>query len=256
MRTRFYVIFGLLVGLSCPSVAQNISDRVNTEEFRLRVKQIEEFMQRFNREAIPQQVDANDPNIAQKAIAALFEREFAESHRAEAVGFVQSMVRDSVRLDFTYDNWRAVARCAAKINKRPTTITLTLKTEYIGDGMYKWAIVSATGDDLALFPKKKSKYYVISPVDNEINFIQLNSITKHEPENILNYCDKDFEIDQTSVFYALVASNQLRIEYVEELTYQFFTDSHDFFVKYFPRETLNSGWLIYELKNKEQQKKH
>ena len=37
MRTRFYVIFGLLVGLSCPSVAQNISDRVNTEEFRLRV---------------------------------------------------------------------------------------------------------------------------------------------------------------------------------------------------------------------------
>lgn len=216
----------------------------------MQVKQIEEFMARFNREETPIVMDSTTTQKDMKMLALLFDADVLEKRTCEVVEFAETMLRDDVKLHFTDTTWIAIANCKVKYKKKLQDIVLYLRTEHIEENMYKWVIMQAEGDLLILRPQKRSKSYKISPTDNELYFMQLADITGIEPENILNYSHSGFKIDQTSVFFALVASGQLQVEYVEQLTYYFQTPHYDFFVNYYSREGTNSGWLISDFKKK------
>lgn len=210
----------------------------------MQVKQIEEFMARFNREETPIVMDSTTTHREMKMLALLFDSDVLEQRSGEVVEFAETMLRDDVKLHFTDTTWIAIANCKVKYKKKQHDIVLYLRTEHIEGQMYKWVIMQAEGDVLLLRPQKRSKSYKISPTDNELYFMQLADITGVEPENILNYSDRHFKIDQTSVFFAFVASGQLEVEYVEKITYYFQTPHYDFSVNYYSREGTNSGWLI------------
>ena len=216
----------------------------------MQVKQIEEFMARFNREETPIVMDSITTQKDMKMLALLFDADVLEQRSGEVVEFAETMLRDDVKLHFTDTTWIAVANCKVKYKKKLHDIVLYLRTEHIEGNMYKWVIMQAEGDLLILRPQKRSKSYKISPTDNELYFMQLADITGTEPENILNYSRRSFKIDQTSVFFALVASGQLQVEYVEQLTYYYQTPQYDFSVNYYSREGTNSGWLISDFKKK------
>lgn len=210
----------------------------------MQVKQIEEFMARFNREETPIVMDSATTHKDMKMLALLFDADVLEKRAVEVVEFAEAMLRDDVKLHFTDTTWVAIANCKVKYKKQQHDIVLYLRTEHIEENMYKWVIMQAEGDLLILRPQKRSKSYKISPTDNELYFMQLADITGTEPENILNYSRRCFKTDQTSVFFSLVASGQLQVEYVEQLTYYFQTSHYNFFVNYYSREGTNSGWLI------------
>lgn len=245
---KSYLILSIIMLLSFPMHAQSgFLDNDNLDK-KMQVKLIEEFMVRFNRDVMPVVIDSFTENKEMKMLALLFDFNLMERRDKDVLEFVKTMLRDNVKLNFTDTNWSAEATCNVKYKKTEQKVTLVLRTEDIDRRMYKWVITQAVGDILALKPVRKSKSYKISPTDNELYFMQLADITKDESENILNYSQKAYHPDQTSVFFALVASGQLKIDYVEKIVYHFYTTHYNFDVSYFPREGTNSGWLISDFK--------
>lgn len=228
--------------------AQNGITGGRDAESVMQVKQLEEFMLRFNQKQIPGVSEENTVDAERRVLLSLFDYDVLENRSEEVMAFVTSVLKNKDNLSYSDTNWYAIAECNVTYKKKSNKIALVLRTEFIDEEMYKWVIVSADGDMLKLSPRKKSKFQKLFPTENEMNFMQLNDITSHEPENILNYSVKTFSIDQTSVFYALVATDQLKVLSVQDLSYQFQISEYVFWLKYYSRESTNSGWLIYDLK--------
>lgn len=227
-----------------------IPDDKNPLDFKLRVKQISEFMERFNRNEIPEILNKDDSLVNHKALAMLFDLDLIEQRPNEVIEFVTELIDDETYLSFCDTTWKAVARCNAKYKGKDTEIVLELKTEKVEEYIYKWVITDAKGEILNLTPKRSNPGLRISPVDNEINFMSLNHITTNEAQNILNYKKKDGQINTLSVFFALVSAKDLNIENVQELIYEFEGEKYEFTVRYFRRDSYSSGWLISDFKHK------
>lgn len=244
---KIYILFLSVLLINLPCRAQSIvgAESVKMKEYAYRVKQIDEFMQRFNGKLSI--IDKSDKDWQRKNLTMLFDRDLYLSRRAEADDFINEIIRDSVTIDFTDSSWVAYAICNATIAGKETTITLSLKTEQVKDYIYKWVISDAKGEILKNTPQKEG--YRISPVENELNFMALSKITTNQNMNILDYAQKDYEVDQLSVFYTLVYRNLLKINYVSQLKYTFNKlPNREFVVKHYEKEGVNSGWLISDFK--------
>lgn len=235
--------------LSGKSVATcQIIDNINTDpiDYRLKVKQLDEFMRRFNLQDVPS-LFQNEDTLLQKAygMTAVFDYQIVKSRKDEVREFVATMLNNNIKLAYTDSNWKAIALCNVVYNGKETSLTLELATEKVKDFIYKWVIIGASGDVLELKPLKQNPGLAISPVDNEVNFISLSHITSNEGQNILNYKGKSTKLDAMSVFFALVNSGQLQIKNVQMLEYKFtITPFYEFTVRNFIRNAMNSGWLI------------
>lgn len=255
MKKYLYVLF--LAFFYCPGhiYAQLIEPMdSNPLDFRVSVKQIEEFMKRFNQDEFNELIkEEKDPLLKKEHnMTALFNFEFVKQHPEEVKEFVREMLDNNIRLHFADTTWTAIAECNATYKGKPTRITLSLGTEYIGQSMYKWVIKGAEGNALKSLPEKANPGLKISPTDNEVNFMSLGHITSVEAKNILNYKASFREIDELTAFFTLVHNGLLKIQYVQELKYKFhIAGLYDFTVQNYRREALNSGWLISDIKKAE-----
>lgn len=242
--SRLVVSIALLWGWANVS-AQGVfvGNQYDSLLFQQRVTSMDEFMNRFNGKE-SSSIDGVDTVERLKCLFRLCNRDVLEKNPDEWYSFLSDMAHDSVQLLYTNSNWTALASCIVDIDGEEDTITLVLKVEQVKRSIYKWVITQASGRVLSLSPNKKSASFIISPVDNELNFISLSDITAKNAQNILCYGSHDFQADETSVFFAFVANGYLKIKYVEDLVYQFDFPKYTFWVSYFNRETYNSGWLI------------
>lgn len=236
----------------CLASAQTLLPGSSKIEKEMQVKQIEQFMHRFNRKEVPPIVDSSMSNRDRAMLALLMDNKLIETRSTEVMAFIDAMIDRKVQLKFEDTSWLAIAVCKATYQKKENEIMLVLHTEHITGNMYKWVISDAYGDILSLRPPSRSKNDKITPTDNELFFMQLPDITTRNYENILNYSRYGYAPNQTSVFFALVASGQLKVDYVTNITYQFSVGGYLFSVDYFSREGLNSGWLISDFKTLEQ----
>lgn len=234
----------LMLVLSATAFAQTPVGDYDLLQFRMRVKQIGEFMARFNQDQIPPNLMPGDTLLRHKAFVMLFDRDLIDRRQDEVWQLVQRMVADERRLSFTDTTWSAEATCNVTLQGKPNRLTLTLRIEHVDGYRYKWVIDGASGAALALNPHKSNPGLRISPTDNELNFISLRNITQNEYPNILNYKSAGSRMDGLSVFMALVKSGSLKINYVEELQYFFDAPGYRLVVSNFRRDDLNSGWLI------------
>ncbi len=250
MNRTVCFIFLLLFGVEVIS-SQNINmiDK-DPIDYRLKVKQLDEFMRRFNLQDVPS-IFQNDDTLLQNvySMTAVFDFQVVQNRKDEVREFVTTMLENKIKLSYTDSNWIAVAHCNAVYKGKETTLTLELATEKVKDYIYKWVIIGASGDILNLKPLKQNPGLAISPVDNEVNFISLKHITSKEGLNILNYKGKTAQLDPMSVFFALVNSGQLQIQNVQQLEYKFtIAPLYEFTVRNFIRDVMNSGWLIADFK--------
>lgn len=222
----------------------------NPLDFRLRVKQVEEFMRRFNLEEKNElfESELDYTKRMRYNLTALFDYEILEARKGDVVEFVETVLQDSVKLHFTDSTWNAIAECSAIYENQETEVTLTLGVEHVSDYMYKWVIQDAKGKILRLPVQKENPGLKISPTDNEVNFMSLNHITTSESKNIRQYGAKGNSIDELSSFCALVYAGKLRINHVKDLSYVFHIHDYEFVVRHFMRDALNSGWLISEFR--------
>lgn len=241
---QFLVVLIMIIGTTSVSAQVVYFDRqYDSLLFQQQVSTMDEFMDRFNGEE-QSKAESQDSLSRLRNLFHVCNRDALELQPERWYTFLSDLAKDSVHLLYTNSNWAAIATCIVDYEGVEDTIVLVLKMEQVKGSIYKWVIAQASGQLLSLVPIKKSPHFSISPVDNDVNFISLGDITEKNGQNILCYGSSNFRIDETSVFYALVACGKLKVKYVDELIYQFDVPKYAFVVSYFNRDTDNSGWLI------------
>lgn len=215
--------------------------------FSFQVRLIGEFMSRLNGST---SISESSNSVSRQIdLMSLFKKETYFSNKEYTEDFIQKVLERQTYIAYQDSTWYAIAKCAAEsAEKKDTEITLVLKTEEYGDGMYKWVIADAWGEMLDLTPEKRNPGLKISPVDNEVNFMSLSHITETERKNILNYARHDYEPDRLTVLNALLYNGCISIRYVKDLSYVF-TDIAGYRLKInnYPGEGRNCGWLVSEI---------
>ena len=258
MRRILLIITVLCLWLTAKG--QNIvNSQFEKNLYLAEVKQVDEFIDRFNNEKFHINIDTSKSEYKENNILALFNLErlngASDSAITEVSAFIRTVVDSGVNIRYEDTLWLAKAPCYGKLKNRQVEFILWLNVEHRKEDMYKWVVAKAEGNIFKLTPSRTSERIMIMPDDHEINFITLKDITSQNDDYITNYRQKYFDLDETSVFYSLVYYNLLDIDYVKDLEFLFFqVPGYVFHIKYFNRETLNSGWLIdkFEKMSKEE----
>ncbi len=234
---------------------------LNDEQYGARVKLVDEFFDRFNGLEDRPDIDKNDPDYHFKRLLVLFNGKmftsFTDSTFIAAKEFIETINKDSVKLNYADKQWYANATCHGKFKGKDVVFTLYLTVEHRKSNMYKWVISKAEGDIFSLSPSKKSEKIMMMPDDHETNFLSLHRITNENDDLISNYTRKNHSVDETSVFLSYVYNGLLNIDYVSDLNFTFLqVPGYEFSIKEFEREGYNVGWLICSFnKLTEKQKK-
>lgn len=250
MKKIFFVITISLLIFSKIVSAQLIFSNNDFENFEYDIKQIDEFILRFNLEELLIMPDQSSQFERDNRIL-LFDKQYYLENQMFLNHFLDSIETQKTMISFYDSTWYAVAECNVTFQGKKDKLTLILRTEQVKDDIYKWSIVDAQGTILDLNPKSKSDRLRLLPTDNEVNFIALQSVTTTNSPNITLYNEKTHANDRLSVFNSLVYYKLLKVDNVQELSYCFTqVNGYVFFVKKFTRDEKNTGWLIYDVQQK------
>ena len=144
---RFLFIFWSLI-LSTSTFSQVLFEgTVNENLLKGRVKQIEEFIARFNNEEDWEGKKGNictDTLYRKKYIRTLFDQSCYRKANGEltplAEKFIHEVVKNNYQIHFTDSTWSAQVDCKATIGGRQTNIKLYLRTEKVAPFEYIWVI--------------------------------------------------------------------------------------------------------------------
>lgn len=235
----------LCIGAQCQVV---VNSEAQKQMFRAHVKQVDEFIERFNCESFTPGIDTTKSDAKRLNLISLFPVETSKSSDSAykvASKFADHVLSSGAKLRYEDSTWFAIAQCHGKLKNKPVDFTIFLNVEHRRGRMYKWVISRVVGDVFALTPSNANEMLMISPTDHEINFMQLARITTEKDDLILNYRQKQFELDQTSVFFTMVNQGLLDIEHVTNLQFVFMqVPGYQVTIEYIDRLANNAGWLI------------
>jgi len=221
-------------------------------QIKMRVKQIDNFFERFNFETdlMDNKIEeGNNSILYTKNLLHLFDEnlfKFPDQSLHENIKtFIDSSISNHIKLKYEDGLWFAELRCKVNYNGKNENLTLIMQPEKIKDYEYKWVMCAAYADFMNLLPKKENPKLKLSPVDHQLNFMSLSEMTKNQKDNIIKLANKDFCPEELSIFLYLVKTGQLMIEYVDKLEYHFLqVPGFIFTVSHFERNSSNVGWLI------------
>jgi hypothetical protein len=260
---KFLLSF-LLLAEPVYTMAQSFYNEDNLA-FVWEVKQIDEFMERFNgsnKTLLVLYYKKNDPSMVftrEKLIKSLFNTGNRHWNLNEIIDFI-GQVNDKQHpqyLEFFGGNWYAVIKSAVTYKGRPKVITFLLMVQNQSNGSSKWIIFGATADFLRLpeieqhllkIPEPRDSTVSLNPVSNTNDFLNIDKVSK-EKANIKNYF---LQAENYSDDLPLVENEILNGHLVVNET---ITVSYDFKqipgweieIKQYNRQTRNSGWLISRL---------
>lgn len=227
MRT---LLFTFLLCIAFPfSVSSQtfFSGFIKEELLKGRVKQIEEFMARFNYEEDwegKKVKEKSDSLMRAKYIHTLFDysrfRQKDGKLKPPAEQFIKDAVSHHYLIHYTDTSWRAKVKCKAKVCGKSTTLTLYLRIQQVAPYEYRWVVSDA---ESPLFKNTKGSIppLKISPVEHELGFTGLLSLS----------------------------SPNLQITLIEDVRYIFLNiPGYSFTVERIERKnSYNTGWLITSL---------
>ncbi len=228
-----------------------INENIVFENFEYSVKQMSEFMERFNlTETLIKPDEDSLWRFTNRVL--LFEKKTYYSNIELADEMINAIDKNNITLNFRDSTWLAVIRCNVLFQGKKDTLLIYLKTEQTKNDAYKWSIVDVQGNIVNLTPKTNNENIRISPVDNEMHFMSLKSHLSANAKNITLFSTKNYTTDRLSVFNAYIYADILKIQDFVSLTYIFDkVDGYEFCVDYFNRDENNSGWLISKIKRTE-----
>lgn len=246
MKKYFIIIF---VSIGCLFCNAQVFEMLNSDLYKGRVKLVSEFMKRFNGDEINPYIDPSAVEIDKINLCQLFDADYILKNRADAetkaFQFVDSVLLNKVKINYSDPNWFATATCVGKFKGQEIKFEVFLTVEPRGKDMYKWIIADVNGDIFNLKPSRDSERIMLLPNEHESNFMRLNSITNEKDDYITLYSSQMSSVDRLTVFNTLIYYDFLNIEYVSDIVYTFLqVPGYLFTIKEFERESTNSGWLI------------
>lgn len=216
------------------------------------VSHLDEFISRFNGESY--RADKSDLNRNRPdGILLLFDGErlksAGDSAFVAARTFCERVVKDSILLDKYKGDWYIETTCSGLMNNQKVEFKLFLSMVPRPNYGYKWVITGAEGDLFKTSRHQNVTGLYLSPTDHELQFMNLKRITRDFYEFIDEYTKDSYRADPLSIFLTLVRTGLLKITQVNRLDYHFLNvPGYEFTVSKVRRRTLNSGWLITDLK--------
>lgn len=226
----------------------------NENILKARVKQIDEFISRFNLEEdwegkkITQSVD---DDFYRKSVTILLSHDVfvKDGNLTELANeFIESLVANKYHLHYEDTTWVAKMDCNVSLNGNKEIITIYLKTHKIKENEYIWIIKDVSGK---IFNTKnadsKSKPF-ISPSEHEISFIGLIDKTYIKSDMSLMFGNSYIE-DKKSMLACLLNNGLLKITSINHLSFDFSTiPNWNFTVSRIEKDGVyNTGWLITNL---------
>lgn len=249
-------IFAVLLSV-CNSVFGQffVNDTMLDTLFNKRVKSLDEFMARFNGDENFSEISPDDPNVREKNILALFEKDSLLAHQekfgsqnelfSSITDFINNVANNNRRLDLEKDSMIfAVADMKVKYAAKDKDIKNILTYETVGNEIYGWKLAGVSGlVESGIIDT--STVRIFRPVDNEMNFSALVEIVNSPKNQITQYRSFSVCVDQLSYFMALAALNKISITRCTEVSYHILSiEGYVFVVSKFNKIDKNNGWLI------------
>lgn len=228
--------------------------------YKLRVKQIDEFFDRFNSDSLLLQGYKNDAfSNRELNILLLFRQDSLLSLRNNASGLLKQFLKKTTEypLHFYSPDWFAIANSNYTYKEKTIRLNLTLHNHIYPREKSSWMIAGvsenilnyglATNDSTLVKLEKDFIHHYIPPNAHESNFIELKRAIKPS-KDLHNYFDNPTYSETLQVYYNLVQMGELKHNYVNTIEF-YFLQYYPFVFKvaFYPEKSENSGWRIKEL---------
>jgi hypothetical protein len=263
LKLLFFVSFSICQHRLFSQVYSN-NDGTKEKHFIYEVKEIDEFFERFNDDpgsfirSVYKDHHTKFNINRQQLIRSLFNFENTSLDSVIISKFISEVTRKKkpIYLDFYGDNWYAELTCKFKYNASSIVIPVIMKIEVIPNKGSKWMIVAVGSSSLKSrivvteMAQSKIKTKLISPTSHGTNFVSLKRAFD-DKENLSSYFEAlYFKGSHMLEFYNAILYNEIEFLDVIKIKYHFLVaDKWIFTVEDFPREALNSGWLINHIQN-------
>lgn len=252
------LLLTLLLSIILPFSASSqslLSGHIKEDLLKGRVKQVEEFMARFNYEEDwegKKVNDSADTSLRAKYLQTLFDYSRFRDDDGKLIPvaehFVQDVVEHRYMIHYTDSSWVAKVRCKAVIDRKTTDVTLILRTEQVAPHEYHWVI---SGVESPIFNKEleKAPRPVISPIEHEIGFTGLLSLSSKGEKDVSRLFPQSMSYDRLSMLSILLKNGLIKLTEIEKVCFLFFNvPGYSFTIERIERkDSYNTGWLITSL---------
>jgi hypothetical protein len=245
-----YLLIQILTHLflfSINAYSQAVIKETDNEIFFFRVKQIEEFIDRFNNQDSNINVILQNEVSRRRMIASLFdqEKDWNEDLVKEFIIKITEPEKEQF-LNFENEKWYAEVDCNFKYKVRNHKVKLILQIEAYEGRQFKWVIKGVDAGFL-LSEKENKVENFINPAGHGTGFIRLKPAMSKK-ESYTSLLSDRFKEDPLTQFFTCLRFGIIEFVEVDSVTFHFLQlNDWAFVVKEFNRPEKNSGWLIADL---------
>jgi hypothetical protein len=238
------------------------NDRAKEKHFTAEVKEIDEFFERFNDDpdsyirAVYKHHHVQFNITRRRLIRSLFNYENQRWDSMTIRMFISDVTnkKKPVYLDFYGNDWYAELICRFDFHGSTILIPLIMKIETTQNKGSKWMIVAVGSSNLKTkivvteMVQSKIKTKCLSPTSHGTNFVSLKRAFA-DKDNLSGYFETlYYKRSHMQEFYNAVLTHEIEFQEVINIKYHFLlADKWIFTVENFPREAINSGWLINQI---------
>lgn len=236
-------------------------DKGQYEEFYFRVKQFNEFVDRFNfeKDYLGEEISEEQQKELSRELmlATLFDHEdprfvadgeeFSQEYLDLITDFINDICTNNHFLDGSSENIYARAICDAEFRGKPIVFSIILQQEKAGNQALKWVMKDMEADFLNFLEEDSIMLRFLPPTSDELDFMELRRAMS-DSTHLDGYASRDFVYSPLSVFFFLRYSGEVKINSITEVEY-IVKDipGYEFTIHDFNRSSRNSGWLIRKL---------
>lgn len=253
MRRIFLAAVLLLFSWTGLVSAQQTDETLHDENYDFKVKQINDFIERFNGDRYGdfyQFLKSEHPQEFERMgrmdfIKMLFD--YSSSIKPETIQkFANYVARNKYKLNLYNDDLYAVLDCDFERRAKPLRIKIALELQSNEDGSAKWVICGVLSKDLDPLKNLDTTKF-INPVSHGTDFMGIERIMK-DKANLPAYFAENFRPGTIAVFIDEIKKGVLKFVDVNEVKYHIMQiPGWVFEVKQFHRDSKNSGWLISKI---------
>ncbi|MFC2080228.1 hypothetical protein ACFLRQ_02000 [Bacteroidota bacterium] len=262
-KLKYIIVFTLLCLLTVLN-GQEISkhSRSDEEAYKFRVKQLSEFIDIFNNEAdlvsrglTVEEIETITREALLKSLFNLSDPRlmpgsdgYSNEYSQAAKEFITQTCKQELNLSKSSEKIFAVASSIGTFRNKPVNFDIILQQELVGRDMLKWVISDVDAPFLEFLLHDTINLRFLPPSSDELDFIELRRAL-NDVDYLDQYASRDYTYNPLSVFFYLLNNSDVKIESVLEVKY-FLGDIPGWRIELsdFNRKTMNSGWLISDLR--------
>lgn len=252
---KIFLLLSLLLLNPFIMQAQHFPAQIDETNLQFQVKQMDEFMRRFNyttRYDGSEVREISDSTDYKNNLKTLFKHTLFSQEEIE--DFCNHIMDRGIKLNYTDDNWTAEVSCDCTLKGKHKSVDILLRTELMYENYYRWAVVDVSSDFLCQEQISANDSLFISPAEHGISFITLPRIINNKPKSVSSVYEKGWKQDNLSVFNYMIKDKLLVLGNANNVTFHFQIEGYDFDVERFVGEdTPNQGWLISKITKKSKQ---